>query len=257
MFLKNRISKKYIKKELSESGFKISVKNSVSSTNTLMKERGKKGAGEFSVLIAQRQTKGRGRMGRSFYSPDGSGIYMSILLKPDINTNSLLITTHTAVCCARVFERMTGKSVGIKWVNDIYMNERKVCGILAESYVGEESFTVLGIGINVVKPKDGFPDDIKNRAGAVFESSSPYLREKLICELLREFIKMYKEKNNKEYLKEYKERSIITGKEILLLKSETEEKATALYINDDYSLTVEKENGEICTVNSGDVSIKI
>ncbi len=250
----NRISKKYIKNALRSSAYDIEVKTKVSSTNTIMKEKIGTGAKEFSVLIASMQTAGRGRMGRSFHSPKGTGIYMSVLLKNEKSRNPLLITTDAAVCLARVFEEMTGEQAEIKWVNDVYMNEKKVCGILTEG-VGE--YAVLGIGINVLPPKKGFPDDIKDRAGAVFEKTKLHLREKVIIKILREFMDIYKNPDREKLLSEYRERSMIVGKEILILKNETPEIATAVDIADDYSLIVKKENGEISYLNSGDVSIKI
>ena len=254
MFFFTRMSKKYIQKQLSNSDYTIEVKKCVTSTNTIMKEKARKAAKEFSVLIASQQTAGRGRMGRSFHSPRGTGIYMSILTKMPENSNPLLITTDAAVCCARVFERMTGERAEIKWVNDIYMGEKKVCGILTE---GAGGYAIVGIGINVIPPKEGFPDNIKSRAGAVFEKNKPHLREDIIVQFLQEFIKIHKNTNREVLLKEYRDRSIITGKEIFILKNDGQEKATAIGIADDYSLIVKKENGEKCNLNSGDVSIKI
>lgn len=252
--LLNGISKKYIKKALSNSAYDIKVKKSVSSTNTIMKEKAHDGGKEFSVLIASMQTGGRGRMGRTFHSPHGTGIYMSILLKNKEGSSPLLITTDAAVCVARIFEEMTGEKAKIKWVNDIYMQGKKVCGILTEG-VGE--YAVLGIGINVLPPKKGFPEDIKDIAGAVFKRKKPYLREKVIVKLLREFMNVYENPDHEKLLSEYRERSIVLGKEILILKNKDRETATAIDIADDYSLVVKKENGEISYLNSGDVSIKI
>lgn len=254
MLFPQKISKRYIEKTLGNSAYNIKVKSCVTSTNTIMKEAARLDAPEFSVLIASQQTAGRGRMGRSFHSPGGTGIYMSILLRPKENANPLLITTHAAVCCTRVFERMTGERAEIKWVNDIYMHGKKVCGILTE---GASGYAVLGIGINVLPPKGGFPDDIKDRAGAIFEKKEPHLRERVILELLREFMEVYEVGNCRELLGEYRERSLVIGKEILILKNDTQEMATALNVADDYSLVVQKENGEISSLNSGDVSIKI
>ena len=250
----NGISKKYIKKALSDSAYDIEVKRSVSSTNTLMKERAHNSAKEFSVLIASMQTGGRGRMGRTFHSPHGTGIYMSILLKNREGRSPLLITTDAAVCVARVLEKMSKEKAEIKWVNDIYMRGKKVCGILTEG-VGE--YAVVGIGINVLPPKKGFPKDIKDIAGAVFERKKPYLREKVIIKLLREFMNVYEKPEREKILSEYKERSMVLGKEIFILKNGNSEPATAVDITDDYSLVVKKENGEISYLNSGDVSIKI
>ncbi len=244
------ISKKYIKENLKDTPYKIEVKNSVTSTNTIMKERAKKGDCDYSVLIASKQTAGRGRMGRNFYSPQKSGLYMSVTLKLKAGENPLLITTDAAVCAARVLEKMSGKEALIKWVNDIYIDSRKVCGILTEG-VGE--YAVLGIGINIFPPKGGFPEDIKDKAGAVFEKKLPHIREYVAINFLREFFSVYQKQERATMLSEYKTRSMILGREILILN--TNEKATALDIADDYSLVVKKENGETVSLSSGDVSI--
>lgn len=252
MFSTN-LSKKIIKDRISEN-YIIELKKKVTSTNLIMKEKAQTGAEEFSVLIASEQTAGRGRLGRSFHSPKGTGIYMSILLVPEKDRNPLLITVDTAVCVARVLERITGKKALIKWVNDIYINGRKVCGILAERV---EDRIVLGIGINVFLPKGGFPDDIKDRAGALFQTKKRFIKEKVITELLNEFHHIYMNPIRGELLAEYKSRSIVTGKNILILRNCGEEEAVAIDINDDYSLIVKKENGEIENLSTGDVTIKI
>lgn len=252
MFSDN-LSKKLIKDRIPEN-YIIELKRKVSSTNLIMKEKAQTGAEEFSVLIASEQTAGRGRLGRTFHSPKGTGIYMSILLAPEKDRNSLLITVDTAVCVARVLEKLTGDKALIKWVNDIYIKGRKVCGILAER-VGDK--IVLGIGINVFSPKRGFPDDIKDRAGALFEVKERYIKEKVITELLNEFYNIYMNPVREELLAEYKSRSMVTGKNILILRNDGKEEAVAIDINDDYSLMVKKENGETENLNTGDVSIKI
>ncbi len=251
------LSKEYIEEKLKELPFKIGVEDIVSSTNTLMKEYGHNNGEEYSVLIASSQSGGRGRMGRNFYSPNNTGIYMSILLRPKKGMNPLNITTDAAVCCARVFEKMTGETAQIKWVNDIYMHGKKVCGILTESALGENPFAVLGIGINVLPPTEGFPEDIKDRAGAVFTENRPFLREEVIIELLREFFYTYENPERSLLFEEYKKRSMIIGKDILVLRNDGEESAKAIGLNEDYSLIVQKENGQIENICSGDVSIKI
>ncbi len=246
------ISKKYIKEKLKDTPYKIAVRNSVTSTNTIMKEHAVKENCEFNVLVASKQTAGRGRMGRSFYSPAQSGVYMSVALRNEENENPLLITTDAAVCAARILEKMSGKKAYIKWVNDIYVDGRKVCGILTE---GVGKYAILGIGINVLPPKGEFPDDIKDRAGAVFEKKKPHIREDVIINFLQEFMNIYKNRQGETLLQEYRKRSMIIGKEILILG--TDEKAIALEIEEDYSLVVKKENGEKVNLSSGDVSIKI
>lgn len=248
-----KLDKSFIEKELCGFPYSITVRDCVTSTNSILKEEAKQGKSEFSVLIAASQTEGRGRMGRSFFSPDNSGLYMSVLLRPDSEINPLRITTDAAVASARAIEKLSEKTAGIKWVNDIYLDGRKVCGILAESSVGENGFVVLGIGVNVFSPESGFPDDIKMRAGSVCAGNSPFIREKVAVEILRE---LYNKLDEKTLLDEYCSRSIITGKEIDIIKNGTVERAVAITINDDYSLKVKKEDGSIEDVFSGDVSIK-
>ena len=247
------ISRKYLKEKLKKTPYKIRVKRTVTSTNTIMKKRALEENCEYNVLVALKQTSGRGRMGRSFYSPSGSGIYMSVILPLEERKNPLHITTNAAVAASRVLEKMSGKETKIKWVNDIYIDGRKVAGILTEG-VGE--CAVLGIGINVLPPKKGFPEDIKNRAGVVFEIKRKHLREAVLAEFLNEFMNVSRE-DDAFLLQEYQNRSMIIGKEILILGNNGDEKATALAIDDDYSLVVKKENGETVSLSSGDVSIRI
>lgn len=248
----------FIQKELCSTPYKITVENTVTSTNTIMKESAKNGAEEFSVLIASHQSSGRGRLGKTFHSPDNTGLYMSILLRPGENSNPLFITTDAAVCCARVFERMSGKNAYIKWVNDIYIDNKKVCGILTEGTAGKNGYAVLGIGVNITPPPDGFPEDIKDRAGCVFNQSAPFLREKVASEILKEFLTIYKSNNSAgEILREYRQRSMVIGKEIEIIKDNKTENAVALSVEDDYSLLVKTQSGEIQALSSGEISIKI
>lgn len=253
----NNLSKEYIEKVLGTSLYKIEAQDCVESTNTIMKSRAKDGADEFCVLIAAEQSGGRGRLGKRFYSPTGTGLYMSILLRQKRDFNPLLITTDAAVCCARALEKLSGRRAQIKWVNDIYIDGKKVCGILTEGTAGENGYTVLGIGVNVMPPKEGFPEEIKNLAGCVFDAPRPFLREKVATEILKTFMEMYTQGRRKEYIEEYRARSMVIGKEIEIISSGTTENAVALSIDDDYSLIVKKENGEILRLNSGEISIKI
>ena len=249
-----KLDKSFIEKELCSFPYSIMVEDCVSSTNAILKEEAKNGKEEYSVLIASSQTEGRGRMGRSFFSPDNSGLYMSVILRPDNGINPLRITTDAAVACAKAIENISGKTAGIKWVNDVYLDGRKVCGILAESSIGENGFVILGIGVNVFSPENGFPDDIKMRAGSLFDEKIPLVREKLAVEILKELFNKY---DKKTILEEYRIRSIITGKEIDIIKNNATERAVALEIADDYSLKVRKKDGSTENIFSGDVSIKM
>jgi BirA family biotin operon repressor/biotin-[acetyl-CoA-carboxylase] ligase len=171
------ISVQSIAKYLNEDTKKLmlEVHKEVTSTNSILKEYAEKGEQEGKVIVAEKQSSGRGRMNRSFYSPEGTGIYLSILLKPNLTfQESLLITTTAAVAVAEAIEKVSGCEAKIKWVNDIYCKGKKVCGILTEASLDMESgalkYAVLGIGINVLKPAGDFPEELKDIAAAVFDA---------------------------------------------------------------------------------------
>ena len=252
------LSKSDIQNRLKHSGITIEIYDSVTSTNTLLKQRGHNQAPHGLVIAAEAQTAGRGRMGRDFYSPDQTGVYFSILLRPSLSpADSLLITTAAAVACAQVLEQMSGKQAGIKWVNDIYMEERKVCGILTEASFanGAIDFAVLGIGINLYMPKNGFPEELRNKAGSVFETDSADLRAYLIAEILNRFLYMYETIENREFFEEYRQRSILDNMPVHVIKSDCITPATALYIDEQLRLIVRYADGTTEALSSGDVSI--
>lgn len=234
----------------------------VTSTNDILKEEALKGAPEGTVLIASMQTRGKGRLSRSFFSPDKSGLYMSIILRPKIlPEKSVLITTAAAVAVSKAIEHLTDKKAGIKWVNDIFINGKKVAGILTEAAFSGDGkalqYAVLGIGINLFEPENGFPEDLKDIASAVFEKEDPEIRETLIFEILNNFFSYYEKLSAAPHIEEYRNRSIVIGKKINVLSGEAVSPATAIGIDDDCRLQVIYENGEEGIVSSGEISIRI
>lgn len=250
-----------IKKYIKTDSFNFIVEDKVSSTNTVIKEMAEKGEGEFTVLIANSQTAGRGRFGRTFFSPPESGIYMSILLRPRFSAqSSLYLTTCAAVCAARAIENASEIPAKIKWVNDIYLAERKVCGILTEASVDFESgslnYAVIGIGINIFPPEGDFPPDIQKKAGSIFSSAfSGDVRSKIVADILNNFIEFYPQLEHKPFLEEYKRRSLLTGREILVLKADKSIPARADFIDDDFKIHVTYKDGSTDALSSGDVSL--
>ena len=239
----------------------IEVKNTVTSTNALLKEKAAAGAPEGTVLIALRQTAGRGRFTRSFFSPSDSGIYMSILLRPRISAESAaLITTAAAVAVSEAAETLSGRKTGIKWVNDVLIDGKKICGILTEASLniesGELDYAVLGIGLNVYEPENGFPDEIKNIAGAIFREREAGIKSRLAAAVLESFFKYYKTLPKREFLKAYEERCIVIGKKINVLSIDGSRTATALGIDENCRLRVEYSDGAFGMLSSGEVSIK-
>lgn len=239
----------------------VNIFDEVKSTNTLLKEEGNN-KNEWCTFIASSQTGGKGRLGRSFYSPQSSGVYFSILLKPDLEIQkAILITTAASVAVTRTLEILGSPNAQIKWVNDIFVDNKKVCGILTESVINTETkkldFAVLGVGINLVKLEEGFPEEIKNIAGAVFQNETENLKERFVAEFLNEFYCIYKELNEKSFMNEYREKCFFLGEEITVIQGDSKRKATAISVDENARLEVEYENGEREFLSSGEISIKI
>lgn len=262
---KNDILSSYsIKQHLKNPHLDISVFSSVTSTNTILKEMAEQGAKEGTVIIAEEQTAGRGRTGKQFYSPKGTGIYISILLRPDIPAEeSLFLTTSAAVATARAIEDVSDKRALIKWVNDIYLEDKKTCGILTEGAfnveTGKLDYAIVGIGINVCIPDGGFPDNIKDIATAIFDKQTDSINKRsiLIANLLDYFMEYYKDFKSKSYVKEYIDRSMIIGKTITVIEGSKTSVAKAIDIDKNCRLKVQFEDGTTKWLSSGEVSTKI
>lgn len=251
---------KYLSTEAGE--LCIEVHKKVDSTNTMMRQRAVSGSAEGCVIIAGEQTNGRGRFGRSFYSPSDTGIYMSLLLRPTLTTdNSVLITTSAAVAVCEAIEKILSKTPQIKWVNDIYIDGKKVCGILTEASLGLESgmleYVVLGIGVNVYRPDNGFPDEIKHIAGTIFETRQSDMRNRLAAEILNRFVNYYHVLDQKDFIDEYRRRSLVIGRNIMVLLQNSFIPATALDIDDNCRLKVRYADGREEYLYSGEISIKV
>ncbi len=241
--------------------FTLEVRQSVTSTNTVAKELAANGAPEGTVIIAREQTEGRGRMGRSFYSPNSSGIYFTTILRPSLSVeDSLLITTAAAVAVAQAIEQVTGKNAMIKWVNDVFVEGKKVCGILTEASLNFENggleYAVVGIGINI-KTND-FPEEINHIAGSIFTEapSDTPVNSMLIAEVLNNLASSMNSLTDKKYLEEYRKRSFLIGKDILVIKGSTSTPAKAIDIDEKARLVVEYEDHTREALISGEVSVR-
>ena len=253
-----------IKRHIKAKGaFMLDVRETVRSTNTLLSEIALQGAPEGYVIVADGQTAGKGRMGKDFFSPTGHGAYFSILLRPRQNAAaSTLVTPAAAVAAARAIEKVSGFHVGIKWVNDLYLEGKKVCGILTEARSGMEAgkmdYIVVGIGINVTRPEKGFTGTLAETAGYLREKPDTAGAErcKLIAATLDGFWGYYQQIEKREYLDEYRARSIVLGKKVSVIAGGGEKTARALEIDDDCGLLVRYEDGSTETLRSGSVSVK-
>jgi len=239
----------------------IDVYKTIESTNSEAKLAALQGAGHGTTIVAEEQTKGRGRFGRDFYSPSDSGIYMSIILKPDLNMeNSVLVTTAAAVAVCRAIEKFTDDLPMIKWVNDIFIGNRKVCGILTEAVTNFESgvmdSVVVGIGINVKTRKEDFPLELQDTAGAIFNGNDDFIRNQLTAEIINNILAICKSMKSRNFMQIYKQRSIILGENILYKKDNIWHEGYALDIDDCGGLVVYTGEGQKITLNSGEVSIR-
>lgn len=254
------LSKEYIEKELVAAGIslKTEILEEISSTSTLLRQYAEAGERQDMLLLAEHQTGGRGRKGRSFFSPKGMGLYMSLLLHPKAPAGEVyMLTTLAAAATAKALEKISGKEVQIKWVNDILIGGKKVVGILTESSGtitdGCFDYVIVGIGINVYEPIGGFPEEIRDVAGAVFaeadlqESRSGIiaeqengsritkegepqrglcrselhnLRSRVAAETVKLFMEFYRTFPGKAYLEEYRSRSFLNGKEVRIIPTE-------------------------------------
>ncbi len=229
---------------------------STTSTNTVAKELAEN-ALHGTLVIARHQTGGRGRLGRTFASPDDSGIYMSIILEP-ADANAMLLTTAAAVAVCRAIEKICGQEPQIKWVNDIYLNGKKVCGILAEGVTdhitGQLSHVILGIGINC--NADAIPEDLADIAGAV---EGDFSINQLAAEVHKQMLALTE---HPAFIDDYRQRSMVIGKTVSVYKGGyTPDKpglpARVLDIDNAGGLKVIYTDGSRETLSTGEISIRL
>ena len=243
--------------------FPIKVFKTIDSTNVELKRRALEGARQGLTILSEEQTQGKGRLGRNFYSPAGTGIYMSILVKPELEgSDAVLITTATSVAVCRGIRKVLGVFPQIKWVNDIYLGERKICGILTEAIsdfeMGKIDSVIVGIGINY-KTED-FPEELKETAGCIDEGSD-IPRNRLVAAIINEFWDIYEHITERSFMKEYRECSNVIGKDVRFLERNVWWEVRALDIDDDGGLVVEcaGEDGKKIrrTIHTGEITLRI
>ena len=243
----------------------VLVLDKTDSTNKRLREMAFEEAPGGQVIVANEQTTGRGRMGRSFFSPSGNGIYFSYLLRPDVAPqDAVTLTAWTGVAMVRAIEWVAGFSPGIKWVNDLVSNGRKLCGILTEmsieSETGRINSIIIGIGINVNNDASDFPDEIKDIATSIkLETGSSVSRAELVASMVEEMDKLASEwpEASDKYLDLYRSYNITCGRDVDVISGGTVRPAKALSINDDFSLKVKFPDGTVSDLSSGEVSLKL
>ena len=237
----------------------------VDSTNLYAKQLAAEGAADGTVVVADRQTAGRGRLGRSFQSPGGQGIYLTALLRPDLPPEKLApVTALAGVAVCRAAERVCGVSPGLKWPNDPVWGGKKLCGILTElsleGETGRVQDLVLGIGINVSQRPEDFTPEVREMATSLAQAlGRPVSRPALAAEVIREVDQLYAALAAGElepYLAEYRRRCVNLGRTVRLLGPGGGETAEALDIDADFGLVVRTADGTVRTVRSGEVSVR-
>lgn len=233
---------------------KVFYKETIDSTNNYAKRIIADGEKNVFLVVSAQQTAGRGRQGKAFYSPKGTGVYMSLVVHPDKSLQSAVsATTAAAVAVCRAIEKITDKQPGIKWVNDVYLGGKKICGILTEAVSDFESGTVssviIGIGINIKTAE--FPDSVEN--GGCLDSEVS--RARLVAAVSDELLKIVNGSYN-DFIEYYRSRSIVIDKNIKYLENGEWKEAKAAGVDDFGGLEIIMPDGERKTLRSGEISIR-
>ena len=219
-------------------------------------------ASHGSFVVALVQTAGRGRKGRSFYSPKDTGLYLSVVLEPEETLKeSLLITTAAATAVYKAVQKVCGVSLDIKWVNDLYRNGKKVCGILTEAVTDFESgdieFAIVGIGLNLYVEQEELPQELSGVAGGIFDTRQEAEgtdRNRLAAEIVNALLEETKELR---LSREYVEHNMVPGRKIEISDGGNTRMARALSICEDGRLLVEEEDGTQNRLSYGEVSLRV
>ena len=259
----NRLSQEGIRLFLDDPKVKIDIYDELESTNQTAKKEAMMGeAGHGAFVIARSQTAGRGRRGREFYSPADTGLYMSVILKPQGTIHdSLLITTAAAVAVYRAVAQLCEIQLDIKWVNDLFYKGKKVCGILTEAVTDFESgnieFVVVGMGLNLYLDQENLPQKLRSIAGALYETKEDAEqtdRNKLTAMIVNE---LRKETADMKLSPDYVTHNMIPGHQITITDGNSSRQAFALEICRDGRLKVREEDGQETILSFGEVSVSM
>jgi len=249
-------------------GRNIVYLDSVDSTNNYAKKIALEGCGEGTLIVADRQTGGRGRLGRDWISPGKKGIWMSLVLRPDIPFEEVqMVTLAASVAVVQALFEVAQIEAGIKWPNDIILDGKKVCGILVEMNMEIESinFLVLGIGLNVNQQKEDFPEELLDRATSLkmyLEATGVQKllkRSEIIAAILLKFEEIYDKVKGgafEEILSEWKKYSVTLGREVSIIYKNEQYRGIAQDLTKDGKLIIKCEDGSVKEVFSGEVSVR-
>ena len=239
----------------------MTVLGKVESTNTIAKKLASERVPDGTAVIADTQTAGRGRMGRRFVSPSGTGIYMSIVIYPEFGLECAPLITSAAACAAaEAVDEVCGCSTDIKWVNDLYLNGRKICGILTEASLGLEmkslDYAVIGIGINVRSVRNVFGAELGGIATSIEDETGIKADRNVLCGvLLNKLEKFLGKVKDRSFLDEYRRREFLTGNTITANVGGETLKGMAMGIDDNANLIVKLPDGKLKKLSSGEASL--
>ena len=236
----------------------VHVYETLASTNTTLREMAEAGAPSGTAVIARMQTAGRGRLGRQFASPRDAGLYISILLRENIGISRLpLLTPYAAVAAARAVEAVSDVTVGIKWVNDLRIGEKKIAGILTEGGLSPDgglAYAIIGIGINLLPA--ALPPELSDIAAAIGDYTEPPTLAVMAASLLDCFFLDLPSLQDGSFLDEYRRRSVVIGRQVRAIDGEREIVGIAEAIEDDGALRLATDGGAV-HLRAGEVSIKL
>ena len=247
--------------EHSADGRRIIVLDEVDSTNTFAKKLASEGAPHGTAVIADMQTCGKGRLGRKFVSPSGKGIYLSVVIRPTFGIElAPMITSAAAVAAAKAVEMLTETDVQIKWVNDLYMNGRKICGILTEASISPKmkhlDYAVIGIGINVRSVRDDFDDELKSIATSIEDETGKRIDRNTLCgAVLDSLEEVLGSMENRSFLDDYRRRELLTGNMITANIGGVTRTGKALGIDNNANLIVQFPDGTVKNLSSGEANL--
>ena len=234
----------------------------IDSTNTQAKKLAREGAPQGTVLIAGHQTGGRGRMGRSFQSPEGMGVYLSVILRPGCTPDRLMhLTCAAGVAMLEAVEKASGLRPQVKWINDLVVGNRKLGGILTEMSVdkGLVDYAVIGIGINCLQQEDDFHPEIRDLATSLSMAAGQTVApEKLAAAMVEALYQMSGMllSHKKQLMDTYQQNCITLGKDIQVIRGDRIRPGKAVDLDEDGGLWVEYADGSRETISSGEVSVR-
>lgn len=241
---------------LSSTLHNVKIYGETDSTSSEARRYALSGGAAPALFIADSQSGGRGRVGRSFYSPSGTGIYTSLLLPmADSLADTLLMTSASAVAVRRAILRVTGLDAGIKWVNDLYLDGKKVCGILCE-LLSEKKMMIIGVGINLYS--SSFPEEISQTAGSLLTGTADSaLRHALAAEVVKELLSISDELADRRFMDEYRANSLVLGRELTYIENGISHRGTATDIDDRGRLYILTTDGQTNILSSGEISVRL